>query len=90
MWQPGELERPAVRTLILQEILVGKLLAYLDRSAARDAWDLANLAGQTHEAMNSKNFRLWFIALSAILNHPLPTYTQDRIEKRITNPIVAE
>jgi len=27
MWQPGELERPAVRTVSLQEILVGKLLA---------------------------------------------------------------
>lgn len=62
----------------------------MDRNAARDAWDLANLAGQTHEAMHSKNFRLWFIALSAILNHPLTTYTQDRIEKRITNRSVAE
>jgi len=90
MWQPGELERPVVRTVSLQEILVGKILAYLDRSAARDAWDLANLAGQTHQAMNSKNFRLWLIALSAILNHPLTTYTQDRIEKRITNRNVAE
>ena len=40
--------------------------------------------------MHSKNFKLWFIALSAILNHPLTTYAQDRIEKRITNRSVAE
>ena len=37
MWQPGELERPTVRMISFQEILVGKLLAYLDRSAAQDA-----------------------------------------------------
>lgn len=90
MWQPGELERPKVRTVSIQEILVGKLLAYLDRSAARDAWDLAYLAGQTHEIMTSERFRSWFIAMSAILNHPLTAYTQDRIEKRITDRTVAE
>jgi len=90
MWQPGELEQPKVRTLSLQEILVGKLLAYLDRSAARDVWDLAYLEDQAHEAMSSKRFRSWFIALSAILNHPLTTYAKDRIEKRITDRTVAE
>ena len=41
MWQPGELERPTVRIVSFQKILVGKLLAYLDRSSARDVWDLA-------------------------------------------------
>jgi hypothetical protein len=90
MWQPGELEQPMVCTVSLQEILVGKLLAYLDRSAARDVWDLAYLTNQAHEAMRSKRFRSWFIALSAILNHPLTTYAKDRINKRITDRIVAE
>lgn len=90
MWQPGELDKPKVRTVSLQEILVGKLLAYLDRSAARDVWDLAHLANQARKAMSSKRFRSWFIALSAILNHPLTTYAKDRIEKRITDRSVAE
>jgi hypothetical protein len=90
MWQPGELEQPKVRTVSLREILVGNLLAYLDRSAARDVWDLAYLPGQAHEEMSSKLFKSWFIALSAILNHPLTTYAKDRIEKRITDRIVAE
>ena len=68
----------------------GKRMAYLDRSAARDAWDLSHLASRAHEVMTSKRFRSWFIALSAILNHPLTTYAQERIEKRITDRIVAE
>jgi len=90
MWQPGELERPTVHIVSFQEILVGKLLAYLDRSAARDAWDLAYLPVQAQEIMTSKRFRSWFIALSAILDHPLTTYTRDLIEKRITNRTIAE
>jgi len=90
MWQPGELERPTVRIVSFQEILVGKLLAYLDRSAARDAWDLAYLPIQAKEVMISERFRSWFIALSAILDHPLMTYTLDFIEKRITHRSVAE
>ena len=90
MWQPGELERLTVRVVSLQEILVGKLLAYLDRSAARDAWDLAYLPVQAEDVMASDRFRSWFIALSAILDHPLTAYTRDRIEKRVTNRTVSE
>jgi predicted nucleotidyltransferase component of viral defense system len=79
MWQPGELERPTVRIVSFREILVGKLLAYLDRSAAQDAWDLAYLPVQAQEIVSSKHFRSWLIALSAILDHPLTTYTRDLI-----------
>ena len=46
LWQPGELDRPIVRTVSSQEILMGKLLAYLDRSEAREVWDLAYLPDQ--------------------------------------------
>ncbi len=70
MWQPGELDRPVVRMVSLEEILVGKVLAFLDRSAARDAWDLANLTALARETAASSRFRSWFIALSAILDHP--------------------
>ena len=90
MWQPGELEWPMVHIVSFQEILVGKLLAYLDRSAARDAWDLAYLPVQAKKIMTSERFRSWFILLSAILDHPLTTYTRDLIEKRITDRTVAE
>jgi hypothetical protein len=90
LWQPGELDRPAVRAVSLQEILVGKVLAFLDRRAARDAWDLANLVDRAKEAMASARFRSWFIALSAILNHPLSKYTRQRVATSIDESVVAE
>jgi predicted nucleotidyltransferase component of viral defense system len=90
MWQPGELERPAVNVVSLQETLVGKLLAFLDRGAVRDAWDLAYLPVHAKEVMASEWFRPWFIALSAILDHPLTAYTRDRVEKRTSSLMVTE
>ena len=90
MWQPGELDRPKVRVISLQEILLGKLLAFLDRSAARDVWDLANLPVQAEEITASNRFRAWFIALSAILDHPLTKYTRNRIEAHATDRAIAE
>lgn len=90
LWQPGELDRPAVRAVSFQEILVGKVMAFLGRSAARDAWDLANLADSAKEVLTSAWFRSWFIALSAILDHPLNTYSRRRIEVRIDENAVTE
>ncbi len=90
MWQPGELDHPAVRVISLQEILVGKMLAYLDRRAVRDVWDLANLPVEAGEITVSNRFRSWFIALSAILDHPLSKYTRKRIETYFTDRLIAE
>jgi predicted nucleotidyltransferase component of viral defense system len=90
MWQPGELERPVVHIVSLQEIVMGKLLAYLDRSAVRDAWDLAHLSAQVKKEMASVRFRSWFIGLSAVLDHPLTTYTKGRIAERVTDRTAAE
>lgn len=90
MWQPGELDRPTIRVVSFQEILLGKMLAYLDRRAVRDVWDLANLPKAAEEITLSHRFRSWFIALSAILDHPLTRYTRDRIEEYITDRAIAE
>ena len=90
MWQPGELDRPTVRVINLLEILLGKLMAFLDRSAVRDVWDLANLPAQAEETTTSDRFRSWFIALSAILDHPLTQYTRNRIEIRVTDRAIVE
>lgn len=90
MWQPGELDRPGVRVVSLEEVLIGKLLAYLDRSAARDAWDLANLPEQAKDVLASAQFRAWFMALAAILDHPLTAYTRERLETRLTTQAIAE
>jgi hypothetical protein len=90
LWQPGELDRPKVLVVSLEEILVGKMLALLDRAAARDVWDVANLPLQATEVMHAPIFRSWFIALSTILDHPLGTYTQERLKSHINDRVVAE
>jgi len=90
LWQPGELDRPKVRTVSLQEIIVGKLLAMLDRGAARDVWDLANLPAPANDVKGLPSFRTWFIALAAILDHPLPTYTLSRLKGLVTERAVVE
>ena len=90
MWQPGELERPRVCVISLLEILLGKVLAFLDRSAAKDLWDLANLPTQARELLASDHFRPWFIALSAILDHPLTKYKLNHIKTRVTDRDVNE
>lgn len=90
LWQPGELDRPEVRTVSLQEIVVGKMLAMLDRGASRDVWDLANLPAPANDVKGLPSFRAWFIALAAILDHPLPTYTLSRLKGLVTERAVVE
>ena len=90
LWQPGELDRPKVRMVGLQEIVAGKMLAMLDRGAARDVWDLANLPAPANDAKGLPSFRALFIALAAILDHPLPTYTLSRLKGLVTERTVVE
>jgi len=90
LWQPGELDRPNVRAVSLDEILVGKLLALLDRGAARDVWDVANLPAQAGSVLRKSSFRSWFIALATMLPHPLPTYSRKRLESRISERVISE
>ncbi len=90
LWQPGELDRPEIRVVGVTELVIGKLLAFLDRAAARDVWDVANLPNVALEAMRTRSFRRWFVALSAVLPHPLPSYSRARLEGLITDRTVAE
>jgi hypothetical protein len=90
LWQPGELDRARVRVVGLPELLVGKLLALLDRGAVRDAWDVANLPEPAVEELASRLFRARFIALSAVLEHQLPTYRRDRLAALLTDRAIAE
>jgi len=90
LWQPGELDRPLVQVVSLEEILIGKFLALLDRSAVRDAWDVAYPPLVSTEVFQSIQFRRWFIALSSILEHPLMTYSRDRLEAGMTDQDIEE
>ena len=86
MWQPGELEQPLVRVVGLGELVAGKMLGLLDRAAARDAWDVGRLPVVAGNELASGLFRARFIALSAILEHPLPSYTLEGLAKRLADP----
>jgi len=90
VWQPGELDRPHARVVGQTELVVGKVLALLDRCAPRDVWDVAYLPGGVAETARTPEFRALFIALSAVLERPLTLYGRERIEGHITDRTVAE
>jgi hypothetical protein len=74
VWQPGDLDRPQVRTVGLTELLVGKMVALLARSAPRDLWDVVNLPEEARDRLRTQAFRSWFVGIASVLNHPLSTY----------------
>jgi predicted nucleotidyltransferase component of viral defense system len=84
LWQPGGLDRPTARLVNPMELAIGKLLALLDRSAARDVWDAANLPAELANVVLSPSFRQWFVGMAAILPNPLQTYTRARVEGRVS------
>ena len=90
IWQPGGLDQPLVWVVGLDELLTGKLLAFLDRCAARDAWDIVHLSEASVQMLQSSEFRIRFIALSAILDKPLQTYTYGRLRTFLTDRVIAE
>ena len=84
MWQPGELDRPAIPVVAPLELCVGKLLAFLDRTAPRDVWDTIQLPILAPSAFQSPLLRPLFIAFSAMLPHPLTAYGRDQLAARLT------
>lgn len=90
LWQPGELEHPLIQVVSLEEILIGKFLALLDRGAVRDVWDIAYPPPPSDQIFQSARFRRWFIALSSILEHPLHTYNLSRLEAGMSDRDIAE
>jgi hypothetical protein len=90
VWQPGDLDRPNVRTVGLTELLVGKLIALLARSAPRDLWDVANLNEEARSRLPTPAFRSWFVGIASVLNHPLSTYGAESIGHRLTQSDIDE
>lgn len=88
LWQPGELERPSLVCVAVDELLIGKLCALLDRGAARDAWDVANLAPEVSAAFGQALFRKRFVALAGTLDHSPESYRQERLEGRLTQSAI--
>jgi predicted nucleotidyltransferase component of viral defense system len=89
-WQPGGLDQPLINIVGLDELLIGKMLAFLDRCTARDAWDIVHLSEPATLMLKDSSFRARFIALAAILEKPLPTYTHSRLKTLITKQLVED
>ena len=90
LWQPGELDRPSVRVVGGRELLVGKLLALLDRGSPRDAWDVAGLPAPIRELLGQPRLRQLFLTMAATLDRPLPRYGRERLEAALTDRVVRE
>ena len=72
-WTPDRDFPYRARLVGLEEILVGKLLALVDRGAPRDLYDAAGLA-EGRWPYAAPLLRRLFVILSAGLDRPLPTY----------------
>jgi hypothetical protein len=90
IWQPGELDRPRVKVVGWDELAAGKMLALLDRGAVRDIWDVGRLPTLQGQAIESPSFRARFVALSATLEEPLPSYTMKHLQERVTDREIAQ
>jgi len=90
MWQPGGLDRPRVSVVSLAELCIGKILAFLDRAAPRDLWDVGQLPQIAGEVLSAGGFRARFLVLSAILNHPLFSYDREKVLRRVTERALRE
>jgi predicted nucleotidyltransferase component of viral defense system len=81
LWQPGDTERPTVKVVGVAELASGKLLASLDRAAARDLYDVPRLPSIVGDSWDKPRMRSLFVALAGILTHPLHSYDVDRWER---------
>jgi hypothetical protein len=90
LWQPGELDQPAVTTVAPSELLAGKLLALLDRGSPRDAWDVAHLPATLAETCRQPRLRQLFLAMATTLDRTLASYRRQRLQAFLTERLVAE
>jgi hypothetical protein len=84
------LDQPQVCTVSLTELLVGKVVALLARSAPRDLWDVVNLPQEARDRLRTPTFRPWFVSIASVLNHPLSTYEADSIGRRLKQSDIDE
>lgn len=78
-WTPDADVPCRARVAGLEEVMAGKLVAFLDRVAARDLYDLASFVADPpkHDATT---FRRLFVGLSGTLPKALSTYTPRHLE----------
>lgn len=81
LWDPTERRAVSVRVVSSEELVAGKLIALLDRTAARDLFDVARLASGLLPGLDLEKLRPVFVALSSILPLPVSRYGIDRLDR---------
>lgn len=87
MWRPDG-EGATASLVSWVEIVAGKLVAFLDRAAPRDAWDVARLPELSPETWPPTHLKSVFVAYAGTLPKPLYAYGRTGLE-RITESDVS-
>ena len=90
LWQPGSMNQPMINVVGESELVLGKLNALIERAAPRDAWDVIHFPESSAAMLRTPEFRARFIALSAVFEQPLQTYTYARLRGLLNDQFVAE
>jgi predicted nucleotidyltransferase component of viral defense system len=80
MWRPDG-EGPLAALLSWSEIAAGKLVAFLDRAAPRDAWDVTRLPSLSPSPWPPEGLRGIFVALAGALPRPLHEYGRHSLDR---------
>lgn len=90
LWQPSNVERPVIAVVGAEELASGKLVAFLDRVAPRDAYDVGRLPSLEPLSWPSPRMRQVFLAVSTVLPHPVHTYHRERLSRLTAQVIETE
>ncbi len=88
LWQPPTFEQPVISIVGTEELASGKLVAFFDRVAPRDVYDVGHLSSLPN--WGSTRMRQVFLAMSASLPHPIHTYGRDRLARLLTPRVEKE
>jgi predicted nucleotidyltransferase component of viral defense system len=80
IWRP-DAEGPVTKVLSWPEIAAGKLVAFLDRAAPRDAWDVSRLPQLSPDSWPPLDLKPIFIALAGTLPRPLHEYGRKGLDR---------
>ena len=78
-WTPDPDSPCRARLVGLEEVMAGKLVAFLDRVVAKDLYDVATFVSNPPRH-DSELLRSLFVALSGTLPRPLTTYALEHLE----------
>ncbi len=81
IWGPSGTGEVDARVVGTPELVAGKLVALLDRSAARDLYDVARIQRHAELELTGGQARELFVALSGVLDRPLWEYPLEHLDR---------